>query len=316
MTIDYSYIVAPFVDGIIGYVTINIAIRMLFRPHKAKYLLGLKIPFTPGIIPKEKGRIASKLGMFISDNFMKKDVLKKTLLSEDIISKLQRTIDGFFHKQSQNTETLKVFVLHFISKEEVNAIVSDMRSNISKQVSNKLGETKIGEQIAEVVINHVLSKLRVDGLDIDVPQMFMSILGGSIWGKMAELIEIPAKNYMAKNINQILTDNGPEIIENLVSNKINDLLDLPMQQLLAGKEKQISKITSSCIAIYRTAITDHLPRILETINIPFFLETRINEMDMDETERLIFHVMDKELKAIVWFGALFGFLMGFINLLF
>lgn len=74
MTIDYSYIVAPFVGGIIGYVTINIAIRMLFRPHKAKYLLGLKIPFTPGIIPKEKGRIASKLGMFISDNFMKKDV--------------------------------------------------------------------------------------------------------------------------------------------------------------------------------------------------------------------------------------------------
>ena len=316
MTIDYSYIVAPFVGGIIGYVTINIAIRMLFRPHKAKYLLGLKIPFTPGIIPKEKGRIASKLGMFISDNFMKKDVLKKTLLSEDIISKLQRTIDGFFHKQSQNTETLKVFVLHFISKEEVNAIVSDMRSNISKQVSNKLGETKIGEQIAEVVINHVLSKLRVDGLDIDVPQMFMSILGGSIWGKMAELIEIPAKNYMAKNINQILTDNGPEIIENLVSNKINDLLDLPMQQLLAGKEKQISKITSSCIAIYRTAITDYLPRILETINIPSIIETRINEMDMDETERLIFQVMDKELKAIVWFGALFGFLMGFINLLF
>ena len=121
---------------------------------------------------------------------------------------------------------------------------------------------------------------------------------------------------MAKNINQILTDNGPEIIENLVSNKINDLLDLPMQQLLAGKEKQISKITSSCIAIYRTAITDHLPRILETINIPFFIETRIKEMDMDETERLIFQVMDKELKAIVWFGALFGFLMVFINLLF
>lgn len=57
MTIDYSYIVAPFVGGIIGYVTINIAIRMLFRPHKAKYLLGLKIPFTPGIIPKRRGAL-------------------------------------------------------------------------------------------------------------------------------------------------------------------------------------------------------------------------------------------------------------------
>lgn len=314
--IDYSYIVAPLVGGIIGYITNDIAIRMLFRPHKAKYLLGLKIPFTPGIIPKEKGRIASTLGMSISENFMNKDVLEKTLLSDDMISKLQRTIDDFFQKQSQNEETLKSYALHYISEEELNTIVSDVKNNISNQIATKLENTKIGEQIAEVVINHVLSKLRVDGLDIDIPKMFMSVIGGSIWGKIAELIEIPAKKFMAKNINQILTDNGAEIIGNLVSNEINDLLYLPMQQFLAGKEKQISKITSSCIAIYRTAITDYLPRILETINIPSIIETRINEMDMDETEKLIFQVMDKELKAIVWLGALLGFLMGFINLLF
>lgn len=314
--IDYSYIVAPLVGGIIGYITNDIAIRMLFRPHKAKYLLGLKIPFTPGIIPKEKGRIASTLSMSISENFMNKDVLEKTLLSDDMISKLQRTIDDFFQKQSQNEEALKSYALHYISEEELNTIVSDVKNNISNQIATKLENTKIGEQIAEAVINHVLSKLRVDGLDIDLPKMFMSVIGGSIWGKIAELIEIPAKKFMAKNINQILTDNGAEIIGNLVSNEINDLLDLPMQKLLAGKEKQILKITSSCIAIYRTTITDYLPRILETINIPSIIETRINEMDMDETERLIFQVMDKELKAIVWLGALLGFLMGFINLMF
>ncbi|MCR5504789.1 MAG: DUF445 family protein, partial [Elusimicrobiaceae bacterium] len=43
------------------------------------------------------------------------------------------------------------------------------------------------------------------------------------------------------------------------------------------------------------------------------VESRINEMDVDETERLIFSVMDKELKAIVWLGAGLGFIMGFVN---
>ena len=38
-------------------------------------------------------------------------------------------------------------------------------------------------------------------------------------------------------------------------------------------------------------------------------------MDMDETEKLIFQVMDKELKAIVWLGALLGAVMGSINIL-
>ena len=38
-------------------------------------------------------------------------------------------------------------------------------------------------------------------------------------------------------------------------------------------------------------------------------------MDVNETEKLIFQVMDKELKAIVWFGALLGMIMGSINVL-
>jgi uncharacterized membrane protein YheB (UPF0754 family) len=36
---------------------------------------------------------------------------------------------------------------------------------------------------------------------------------------------------------------------------------------------------------------------------------------MDETEKLIFQVMDKELKAIIWLGALLGMIMGSINVL-
>ena len=39
-------------------------------------------------------------------------------------------------------------------------------------------------------------------------------------------------------------------------------------------------------------------------------------MDVKESERLILEVMNKELKAIVWLGALLGFLMGCVNLLF
>lgn len=55
---EASYIIAPLLGGVIGCITNDIAIRMLFRPHKAKYVFGVHVPFTPGIIPKEKGREA------------------------------------------------------------------------------------------------------------------------------------------------------------------------------------------------------------------------------------------------------------------
>ena len=53
-----SYIIPSLVSGIIGYVTNDIAIRMLFRPHTAKHIMGWRVPFTPGIIPKEKGQVS------------------------------------------------------------------------------------------------------------------------------------------------------------------------------------------------------------------------------------------------------------------
>ena len=95
MDIQMSYIVAPCLGGVIGYITNDIAIRMLFHPHKAKYIMGWHVPFTPGIIPKEKGRIAEAIGGVISENLMNKEVLEKYLLSEDMIGKLRDAVKDF-----------------------------------------------------------------------------------------------------------------------------------------------------------------------------------------------------------------------------
>lgn len=63
-------VIPPIVGFFIGWTTNWLAIKMLFRPHKEKHLLGLRLPFTPGIIPKEKGRIAKAIGDVISKNLM------------------------------------------------------------------------------------------------------------------------------------------------------------------------------------------------------------------------------------------------------
>lgn len=314
MNIEMSYIMAPLLGGIIGYITNDIAIRMLFRPHKAKFLFGVKIPFTPGIIPKEKGRIASAIGGAISENLMSKDILEKNLLSDEMITKIRLSIDSFFETQKNNQETVREFLAHYLTANGIDRLICVLKESLTNQVSTKLGDSNLGEQISDVVIEHVSSKLRIDGLDIDIPQMLKSLIGSSVWGQVANLIEMPAKHYLANNINQILSVNGPEIVGNLVDNGVDDISRLSMQQLLQGKELQIAQITNTCIGLYRTIISEHLPRILETINIPVIIESRINEMDMNETEKLIFQVMDKELKAIVWLGALLGAVMGCINI--
>ena len=314
MTFEYTYLVAPLLGGIIGYITNDLAIRMLFRPHKAKYLCGIKIPFTPGIIPKEKGRMATAIGGAISENLMNKEVLERNLLSNEMISKIRSSVNHFFENQKENPETVKEFLAHYLTDEEIEKFIFSVKSGLSNQVSDKLAESNFGEQISEVVINHISSKLRTDGLDIDIPNLLKSLIGNSIWSQIASMIERPAKRYLANNINQMLKNNGQNIINNLIDKGISDFSQILIKQLLIGKEPQIAQISNSCISIYKTIISDHLPRILDAVNIPVIIESRINEMDVNETEKLIFQVMDKELKAIVWLGAGLGLIMGCVNL--
>ena len=84
----FHFLIGPAVGAVIGYFTNYIAIRMLFRPHQPKYFMGIHIPFTPGIIPKEKSRIATSIGKAVSENLMNREVLEKSLLSDEMLTKM------------------------------------------------------------------------------------------------------------------------------------------------------------------------------------------------------------------------------------
>lgn len=114
----------------------------------------------------------------------------------------------------------------------------------------------------------------------------------------------------------MLKNNGAEIVSNMIDGEVDSFLATPVCELLKGHDEQLNQAVNATESIYRTVISEHLPRILESIDISKIVCERINEMDVKETEKLIFQVMDKELKAIVWLGALLGLIMGSLNTLF
>lgn len=65
----------PIVGALIGYATNSIAIKMLFRPLRAKHLFGWRLPLTPGVIPRHREALAANIG----------EVVGRELLSEDAI---------------------------------------------------------------------------------------------------------------------------------------------------------------------------------------------------------------------------------------
>lgn len=284
--------------AVIGYITNDLAIRMLFRPHQAKYIMGVHVPFTPGIIPKEKARMAGAIGKAVSENLMNREVLEKSLLSDEMLTKIGQAIDEFVTTQSTNNETIEEFARHYLSEDDITAMRKNVTDGVVKMVTAKLQDSNMGGSIAHMATQHVMEKTR-------------NSLAGRLGAEMilqpiAQLIE----GVLAKHINEILRNNSQQMVQDLVLKESDDLMGMTMSQLTAWHDEQVAQLKSGIMSAYRVIITEHLPRILQDIDISGIIEQRINDMEMAEAEAIILDVMKKELRAIIWLGALLGSIMG------
>jgi uncharacterized membrane protein YheB (UPF0754 family) len=62
----WTLTIPPIAGAIIGYFTNDIAIKMLFRPYQPIYIGKRRLPFTPGLIPRNQERLAKR----VSDTIM------------------------------------------------------------------------------------------------------------------------------------------------------------------------------------------------------------------------------------------------------
>lgn len=88
----WPWVLPPVLGALIGYVTNSIAIKMLFRPLREMRVVGLRVPFTPGIIPKQRHELARSIGRMVSNQLLTEDVLRAQLQSERFQDGLRKTV--------------------------------------------------------------------------------------------------------------------------------------------------------------------------------------------------------------------------------
>ena len=221
-----------------------------------------------------------------------------------MLTKIGNAIDEFVATQSGNEETIEQFAGHYLSSEDIDAMRGDVTGGIVKMVTAKLQNSDLGSSIAHMATGHVMEKTR-------------NSLAGRLGAEMIlQPLAQPIEKILSKHINELLQNNSQQMIHDLVNKEADELLGMTMSQLTTGRDEQILQIKRGVLNAYHTIIVEHLPRILQDIDISAIIEQRINEMDMNEAEAIILDVMKKELRAIVWLGALLGCIMGTITSLF
>ena len=88
-----SYAGPPLLGAFIGYLTNKVAIRMLFRPLKPWYVLGMRLPMTPGIIPSKRHELAENIGEMVGEHLMTATDIGAALSAERFQNHLHRLVD-------------------------------------------------------------------------------------------------------------------------------------------------------------------------------------------------------------------------------
>lgn len=302
-----EYIVHPVVGAVIGLFTNYLAIKMLFRPYKEKYIFDKKLPFTPGIIPKRKNKIAKSIGKAISENIVTTDDIKKSLCKTEIISSLT---DGIMSLVPYNEEKNISTSLEIKSN-------SDIDSSNNEEVRTDLKSYRIANSISEFIVN-AMQKAGIG--DIIAKECYKGIklkTESSFIGKMiSDNLILSLSDNIGKKVDEHIEKDGVNIISPKIQDEFNHISGKTVGEILDIYEIDKDKVKNEISNLYINYINDNSEKLLEKANIASIAENKINEMDMKILEDLVFSVMKSELNAIVYLGGVLGFLIGLINLLF
>jgi hypothetical protein len=94
----FFWLIPPLVGALIGYVTNAVAIKMLFRPHKEIRLLGIRLPFTPGIMPRQRHKLADSIGSMVERKLLTTEVVRARLRREDTREETRKAISAYTGK--------------------------------------------------------------------------------------------------------------------------------------------------------------------------------------------------------------------------
>jgi uncharacterized membrane protein YheB (UPF0754 family) len=85
MDIVFYIVFMMIVGAVIGGVTNELAIKMLFRPYHPIYVAGKRLPFTPGLIPKRREELAYQMGRMVVEHLLTPEGIRRKLTEQTFL---------------------------------------------------------------------------------------------------------------------------------------------------------------------------------------------------------------------------------------
>jgi uncharacterized membrane protein YheB (UPF0754 family) len=207
-----KFIIPILVGAIIGYITNWLAIKMLFRPYNEKEFLGIHIPFTPGLIPKEKSRIAKSVGETIGVHLLSPEIVTEALASDKMSNQIRTWIEYNINNLKQSDKTIKTFLMS-MGDENYNKLLDATEKKLTDFICFQLRTQRFKDKAMDLIENKVLDQYNDDFYKVikEKVELLMEDISSSVEIKEALKNAIDDKinklEYDQRTLNEIIPDN-------------------------------------------------------------------------------------------------------------
>ena len=284
---DYlHYISGPAIGALIGYCTNYIAVKMLFHPYKEVKLFGLTLPFTPGVIPKNKPRLARAISRAVADVLLTKEDIAGLITNAAIDSAGTALVagSGLFGEGSPN-DLARRFGMDGLHTEQLEDYLTD----------------KVWEGIKTIDIGSIVAAKANEVVRSNPMLSFLPV------GSIIATIKAKVGEYVDSEECRMK-------IAVVVSAKVAELKEAPTGETLASIGMSETAAEGLVVSVIHRLLDTYLEPVLNMLHIDRIIEDKINDMDIAMFEELVMSVMKNELNAIVNLGFFIGLIIGVINI--
>lgn len=253
-----DYLITPVVGAVIGYFTNWLAIKMIFRPYTEKRIFNIRVPFTPGLMPKERYVLSKKVGEVISQHLLTEEVMANALISNDIHINICSLIDEAIKRLSDNDATIKDIQMKIYND---SYLIDALVSKTTNIIVNILKKEQLQDSLTVVITRNIKDLLQKEAKDIHLDKfvswlekLFIDYGDEYIKGEDFENLVsdyfIKLNKKISENESTILETVSPELIEKtkaLISDKIPSISKMLLTLLQIPEFEEKLKILISSL---------------------------------------------------------------------
>jgi uncharacterized membrane protein YheB (UPF0754 family) len=304
------WIIPPLAGALIGYLTNAIAIKMLFRPLKEIRILGIRLPFTPGILPRERHKLADSIGRMVERELLTAEILSSRLSQSDVRkafeAALAEYIESMFLKPfsdwDKNIPSLIIHGAQIFYPEAAAALISFLKRDVVRKKLEEQGRALLSGAMLRLTVFQRLfvSAVNFDQtLDEKMPEIITDLLDQA--DKLLQSGETKEKALL------LLQAELESAFKKSPGSCIQNIFNLDIESKAAFNNFIAGKIID--------AVKTRLESLLELVNVRTLVSARIDSLDMLKVEGIVLDVLAGQLKWINIFGAFLGALIGLLEIL-